>query len=147
MKTVIKCVDGSVAIMTLVDGADFLDSLQKWRNVNPEKYLSHRDMEDSAIPTDRTFRNAWADTTSELIIDIDLNKAREIHLNNIRIKRNAELVKLDVQAIQAEDIGDAENLAQIRARKQELRNLPAALAPTLASADSVDALKAIQPLE
>ena len=53
---------------------------------------------------------------------------------------------LDVQATKAQDIGDAETLAQIRARKQELRDLPATLAPTLASALSVGALKAIQPL-
>jgi len=44
-------------------------------------------------------------------------------------------------------MGNAETLTQIRARKQELRDLPAVLAPTLASALSVDALKAIQPLE
>ena len=74
-------------------------------------------------------------------------KARAIHLESIRIKRNAELSKLDVQATKAQDIGDTETLTQIRVRKQELRDLPATLAPTLASAASVDALKAIQPLE
>ena len=104
-------------------------------------------MPDSAIPTDRTFRNAWADTTPELTIDVDMAKARAIHLESIRIKRNAELSKLDVQATKAQDIGDTETLTQIRVRKQELRDLPATLAPTLASAASVDALKAIQPLE
>ena len=82
-----------------------------------------------------------------LTIDIDMAKARNIHLERIRIKRNAELSKLDVQATKAQDIGDAVTLTQIRARKQELRDLPATLAPTLASAASVDALKAIQPLE
>ena len=104
-------------------------------------------MPDDAIPEDRTFRDAWADTTPELVIDIDMVKARDIHLERIRVKRNAELSKLDVQATKAQDIGDAETLAQIRARKQELRDLPVTLAPTLASAASVDALKAIQPLE
>jgi hypothetical protein len=104
-------------------------------------------MPDDVIPTDRTFRDAWADTTPELTIDVDMAKARDIHLESIRIKRNAELSKLDIQATKAQDIGNAEALAQIRARKQELRDLPATLAPTLASATSVDALKAIQPLE
>jgi len=146
MKTVIKTTNG-VAIMSLVEGANFDDALLKWKLVNPGKYISHRNMPDDVIPADRDFRNAWADTTPELTIDIDMAKARAIHLENIRIKRNAELSKLDIQAIKAQDIGDADTLAQIRARKQELRDLPVTLAPTLASADSVDALKAIQPLD
>ena len=147
MKTVIKRVDGSVAIMTLVDGVDLDTAIGKWQQVHPNMYLSHREMPDDVIPTDRTFRDAWADTTPEVCIDIDMAKARDIHLERIRIKRNAELSKLDIQATKAQDIGDAVTLTQIRARKQELRDLPATLAPTLASALSVDALKAIQPLE
>lgn len=147
MKTIIKCTDGSVAVMTLVGDSDVGEALSKWGGLHPNKYISHREMPDDAIPEDRTFRDAWADTTPELVIDVDMVKARDIHLERIRVKRNAELSKLDVQATKAQDIGDAETLAQIRARKQELRDLPATLAPTLASAASVDALKAIQPLE
>jgi len=147
MKTVIKCVDGSVQIMTLVAGIDFHTVFGKWKAAHPGKYLSHREMPDNAIPTDRTFRAAWADTTPELTIDVDMAKARSIHLERIRIKRNAELSKLDIQAIKAQDMGDVETLTQIRARKQELRDLPATLAPALASAVSVEALKAIEPLE
>jgi hypothetical protein len=147
MKTVIKCTDGSVQIMTLVNSEDETEAIEKWKLAHPDAYISHRQMPDSAIPTDRTFRDSWADTTSELTIDIDMAKARSIHLERIRIKRNTELSKLDIQATKAQDIGDAETLAQIRLRKQELRDLPATLAPTLASAVSVDALIAIKPLE
>ena len=147
MKTVIKLASGDVAVMTLVDGADEAQAIEKWKAVNPGAYVSHRQMPDEAIPTDRTFRDAWADTTPELTIDVDMAKARDIHLERIRIKRNAELSKLDIEAIKAQDMGNVETLAQIRARKQELRDLPVTLAPTLASAASVDALKAIQPLE
>ena len=146
MKTVIKCVDGSVQIMTLVAGADFATAINKWKAAHPEKYLSHREMPDDVIPTDRTFRDAWTDTTPEFFIDIDMAKARDIHLNRIRVKRNAELSKLDIQATKAQDINDTATLTQIRSRKQELRDLPATLASTLASVVSADALKAIQPL-
>ena len=146
MKIVIKTTDG-VQIMTLVGDSNVTEALRKWNDLHPNKYISHREMPDDAIPTDRTFRDAWADTTPELIIDIDMAKARAIHLDSIRIKRNAELSKLDIQATKAQDVGDVDALTQIRARKQELRDLPVTLAPTLASAASVDALKAIQPLE
>lgn len=147
MKIVIKCVDESVQIMTLVAGVDFYTALDKWKAAHLGKYLSHREMPDEAIPIDRTFRDAWTDTTPELTIDVDMAKARAIYLDSIRIKRNAELSKLDIQATKAQDVGDADALTQIRVRKQELRDLPATLAQALASADSVDALKAIQPLE
>ena len=146
MKTVIKLTSGGVAIMTLVNDADEAEAIRKWKLANPEAYFSHRQMPDSEIPTDRIFRDAWADATPELTIDVDMAKARDIHLERIRIKRNAELSKLDVQATKAQDMGNVETLAQIRTRKQELRDLPVTLAPTLASAASVDELKAIQPL-
>lgn len=146
MKTIIKCTDGSVAIMTLVEGADLDAAISKWQQVHPNKYLSHREMPDDVIPTDRTFRDAWADITPELTIDIDMDKARNIHLSRIREQRNAELSKLDIEATKAQDFGNADALTQIRVRKQELRDLPVTLAPSLASAASVDALKAIQPL-
>jgi len=146
MKIVIKTTNG-VSIMTLVNDADEAEAIEKWKLVNPEKYVSHRQMPDDVIPTDRTFRDAWNDTTPEVSIDIDMAKARNIYLDSIRIKRNDELSKLDIQATKAQDIGDADALTQIRARKQELRDLPVTLAPSLASAVSVDALKAIQPLD
>lgn len=144
MRIVIKTQDG-VQIMTLVEGANFEEALAKWANVNPNQYISHREMPDDAIPTDRTFRGAWTDTTPELTIDIDMVKAREIHLNRIRIQRNEELSKLDIEAIKAQDMEDATKLAEIRQRKQELRDLPTTLAATLSAANTPDELKAIQP--
>ena len=75
MKIVIKLASGGVAIMTLVNDADEAEAIEKWKLANPEKYVSHRQMPDSAIPTDRTFREAWTDTTPELVIDIDMAKA------------------------------------------------------------------------
>ena len=146
MKIIIKKTFGGVAIMTLVNDADEAEAIRKWKSANPEAYVSHRQMPDDVIPLDRTFRDAWADITPELTIDVDMTKARNIHLESIRIKRNAELSKLDIEAIKAQDMGNVETLAQIRARKQELRDLPATLAPTLFSASSVDELEAIKPL-
>jgi multidrug efflux pump subunit AcrB len=146
MKVVITTTEG-VQIMSLVQDSNLSDALNKWASLHPNKYISHREMPDEAIPLDRTFRDAWVDTTPELTIDIDMDKARNIHLDSIRIERNAELSKLDIQATKAQDTGDVETLTQIRMRKQELRDLPANLASTLASAISIDELKAIQPLK
>jgi len=146
MKTVIKCTDGSVAVMTLVEGADLKTALRKWGDVNPGKYISHRQMEDSAIPTDREFREAWADTTPEAVIDINMVKARRIHLDRIRAKRDAELARLDIEGIRAEDLGLVDDLAKIRAKKQILRDIPQTIQVALDMAKTVDELRAIKPL-
>lgn len=146
MKTVIKCTDGSVAIMTLVEGADLSEALRKWGDVNPGKYLSHRDMEDSAIPKDREFREAWADTTPELVIDFDMVKARKIHLERIRAKRNKELDRLDKEQIKAQDQNNTVEVVKIKMQKQVLRDLPQTIAADLESAQTTEELKKVKPL-
>ncbi len=146
MRTVIKCTDGSVAVMTLVEGADLSEALRKWGEVNPGKYLSHRDMEDSAIPKDREFREAWTDTTPEAVIDIDMVKARKIHLDRIRVKRNAALADLDIESLKAIEKSDTFTLKTVADQKQALRDLPQNIAVSLESAKTIDELKKIQPL-
>ena len=141
MKTVIKTTDG-IAIMSLVEGADFDDALLKWKLANPEKYVSHRDMPDEAIPTDRDFRGAWEDTTSPLVIDINISKAKDIHLNRIREQRNAALLVLDVQAVKAADQNKLTELAEIKVKKQTLRDIPQTAATELAQATTTEQLAA-----
>lgn len=147
MKTVIKQQDGRVAIMTLVDGADLSEALRKWSDVNPGKYLFHREMEDSAIPEDREFREAWTDITPEAVIDIDMVKAKAIHIARIRVKRDAELARLDIEAVRAEDMGLVDELKKIREMKQVLRDIPQAIQADLDAAKTVDELKFISMRE
>ena len=99
MKTVIKLASGGVAIMTLVNDADEAEAIEKWKLANPEKYVSHRQMPDSAIPTDRTFREAWEDTTPELTIDIDTAKAAYVSTTLAPTKEQlmAQLAALSAQ--------------------------------------------------
>jgi hypothetical protein len=146
MKTVIKCTDGSVAVMTLVDGADLSEAIRKWGDINPGKHLSHRDMEDSAIPPDREFREAWADTTPEPVVDIDMVKARAIHLGRIRVKRDKELDRLDKEQIRAQDQNKTAEIAAIKAQKQILRDIPQTIAASLEAAKTIVDLKKITPL-
>jgi len=103
-------------------------------------------MEDSAIPTDREFREAWSDITPEPVIDIDMVKARQIHLDRIRVKRNEALKALDVAAIKAVEIGATATLEAVAAEKQALRDLPETIAADLEAAQTVEELRAIQPL-
>lgn len=91
MKTVIKKIDGGVEIMTLVNGADETECVNKWKLRYPGKYVSHRQMPDSAIPVDRDLRDSWTDTTPELVIDIDLTKANANCISKVKGLRKAAL--------------------------------------------------------
>lgn len=143
MKIAIKCTDGSVQIMTLIGTPNISEVLRKWGDVNPDKYLSHKEMPDNAIPTDREFREAWADITPEPVIDIDMMKARSLHLARIRLKRNAILNELDKQSIKAQDTEDLTKLTEIRVKKQKLRDLPEIIKDRLNMAKTVNDLRNI----
>jgi hypothetical protein len=86
----------------------------------PEGAINVRAIEDDGIPVDREFRNAWVDVTPEAKVDIDLVKAKELKLAELRRARDVELAKLDKQFMIALERG--EDLGAIKARKQELRD-------------------------
>jgi len=144
MRLVIKTTEG-VQVMNVLSGPTE-DALEKWKAVHSGIYVSSREMPDDAIPSDRDFRDAWVDTTSELIIDFDMPKARTIHLGRIRKDRNEKLALLDIDAIKAEDQNNSAELARIREQKQVLRDIPQTIASDLAAATTIEELKEIKPL-
>lgn len=155
MKIVIKRTDGSISVMHLheaapPDGAPdetvnavVRAEIAKWHADDQAEVLSWRAMSDDAIPTDRTFRNAWCDVTPELTIDIHMPKARDIHRDRMRSARAPLLASLDVAYQRADEAGDAAAKKQIADRKQALRDATAH--PGIASATSLDELKAVWP--
>jgi hypothetical protein len=58
-------------------------------------------------------------------INVNMTKARAIHLAEIRRARNAELVKEDVTFMRAVEVGDTDAQATIKTKKQTLRDIPA----------------------
>jgi hypothetical protein len=58
-------------------------------------------------------------------VNVNMTKAREIHLAEIRRVRNEELVKEDVTFMRAVEAEDADAQATIKTKKQTLRDLPA----------------------
>jgi len=98
--------------------------------------LSYEIVEDSAIPTDRSFRNAWKQNSKT--IETDMAKAREIHKANIRNARTPKLAELDIEFQKALETGAS--TTDIVSKKQALRDAPADSA--IASADTEAKLKA-----
>ena len=79
-------------------------------------------------------------------INVNMDKARAIHLEKIRRVRNEELVKEDVTFIRAVEAEDTDAQATIKTKKQTLRDLPATFDITT-DVDTPEKLKAKWPTE
>ena len=98
-------------------------------------------VEDSVIPTDRSFRDSWVGNgvgVSTATIVEDLTKAKEIHKTNIRNARIPKLAELDVEFTKALETGAS--TTDIVAKKNALRDAPADSG--IAAASTTDELKA-----
>ena len=79
-------------------------------------------------------------------VNVDMTKARAIHLAEIRRVRNEELVKEDVTFMRAIESEDTDAQATIKTKKQTLRDLPATFDITT-DVDTPEKLKAMWPTE
>ena len=144
MKIVISCTDGNVSIMSVVNENQIDECISRWQEVNQGKYKSHRKMPDEAVPTDRAFREAWEDSTTELVVDVSMTKAVEIHKDRLRAMRSPLMTALDIEYMQADELGDVQKKAQIAAKKQVLRDVTKDL--SIATAKTPDELKKAIPV-
>ena len=74
-------------------------------------------------------------------VNVIMTKARAIHMDAIRVVRNAELVKEDVTFMRAVEDGDTDAQATIKTKKQTLRDMPATFDITT-DVDTPEKLKA-----
>ena len=98
-------------------------------------------VEDSTIPTDQSFRDAWKGVgigTTGATITEDITKAKEIHKKNIRLARASKFIDLDIEYQRATET--SADTSAIVAKKQALRDAPAASGITTAA--NVTELKA-----
>ena len=98
-------------------------------------------IEDVTFPPDRKFRDAWV--RGRGAIDVSMPKARAVHMNRIRVVRDAELVKTDNDLKKAEDNNDNAEAARLRDRRKTLRDIPQTY--DLSGAATPDELDALWP--
>ena len=77
-------------------------------------------------------------------VNVNMTKARAIHLEEIRKVRNEELVKEDVTFMRAIEAGDTDAQATIKTKKETLRDIPQTFDLTT---DTPEQLKAKWPSE
>ena len=104
------------------------------QKVVPVGISTYSIVEDSVVPTDRSFRNSWVGvgigTTGGTIIE-DMTKAKELHKAKIREARVDKLSALDIEYQRATE--SSADTSAIVAKKQALRDAPAASGISTAS--------------
>ena len=98
------------------------------------KGLPWRIIDKSELPMTREFREAWRDINNS--IQIDMIKARELHMDRIRKARNIRLKELDIEQLKGNDV---------QLQKQVLRDIPQVF--DLSSEDTAEKLKLRWPEE
>ena len=96
---------------------------------------AYKIVEDSAVPTDRTFREAWENYES---ITTSFPKAKEITKTRLREERNPLLEAQDVLFMRA--VETSKDKAEIVTEKQRLRDVTA-LADDATTLDELKSLK------
>ena len=119
--------DGTVSIMTPIEG-----TAEECAKRDLPDGTSYEIVDDSVIPTDRSFRNAWKQNSKT--IETDMAKAREIHKTNIREARVAKFAELDVEFQKA--LETSSDTTAIVAKKQALRDAPAASGISTAASEA-----------
>jgi hypothetical protein len=137
--------DGQIDILQTVQQPDGSwpsvdDCLAKWTPARRDRVAGHRQIEPAEIPTDRTFRDAWADKGR---VQVDMPKAREIHRERMREARSPLLSNLDIEYQRADEAGDQTAKAEVAMRKQRLRDVTAL--PEIDAAKTPEQLKACWP--
>ena len=96
------------------------------QKVVPVGISTYSIVEDSVVPTDRSFRNSWVGvgigTTGGTIIE-DMTKAKELHKAKIREARVDKFTALDIEYQRATET--SADTSAIVAKKQVLRDYPA----------------------
>lgn len=84
----------------------------------PEDAINPQFVDESLIPTDRTFRNAWKDDNG---IKVDMSKAKDLTKDRLRNERKPLLEAQDVAFQRALESGAS--TAAIVSEKQRLRDI------------------------
>lgn len=95
-------------------------------------------VDDSDIPSSRTFRNAWV--VSHGKVTVDMVKAKDIKMTKIRIERDSLLDQTDKQWIAKTEKGN--DLKDLKDKRQKLRDLPQTVVLDGMTADQLEAFDA-----
>jgi hypothetical protein len=129
--------DGNVHIVIPAEGVTYDQLLA----TIPTDATDLTPLEASHIPADRTYRDAWEIGAN--VVSVDMPKARVIHMSRLRVKRNERLKQLDTDYLKADEDNDGQQKTAIKAKKQQLRDMPQTY--DLSTANTPEELKLMIP--
>lgn len=121
MKIGIERDDGGLTVMTLVDGLGLEDvprEIAKWEQGTGYKAVRWEEI--TEYPP-RLYRNAYELGDKQAVVNME--KARNLHRDELRIARKPMLEELDVAYVRADETGDAAQKASIASDKTVLRDV------------------------
>ena len=130
-------VDGKVVQIPEIIAEE--QALQRALAKIPQGAIDIQIVDESVIPTDRTFRNAWK--AGNGVVEHDMEKCRELHRERLRDLRKPKLDALDVDFMRALESGAP--TGAITAKKQALRDVTSD--SRLDAAQTVEELKLVIP--
>ena len=142
MSKIIFDYEGNISVMTPSSEALQIMTIEQIAEKDlPVGVSTYSIVEDSVVPTDRSFRNSWVGvgigTTGGTITE-DMTKAKEWHRTRIREARADKFTALDIEYQRATET--SVDTSAIVAKKQALRDAPAASG--IATASNTTELKA-----
>lgn len=145
-RIIFKNLDGSCGIIIAAsDAIQHGMTLEEIAMKDVPEGLEWRITDESNLPQDRYFRAAWTDNNPTETVDVDMTKARVIHMDHIRSARNEVFKKLGFPTKLNESLEQAIIPQDIQDKLQILRDLPQSL--DLSIATTPEELKAIWPEE
>lgn len=129
---------------------DQADVLLARGDIDGYKEVEYKVVEDTDLlnvhKDDKSFRQAWC-FCSKQGVRFDMDRAREIHLQRVRARRNERLSSADFEINKAEDEDspDQNLIKQLRRKRRGLRDIPQTL--DMSKASCPDDLKKIWPKE
>ena len=135
MKIIYKTPENTVSV--IIPTSEWSGSMEELAQKDVPTGLKYKIVEDSVIPTDRTFRNAW-EVDTDFKISENLTKAKDITKDRLRLERKPLLEAEDVKFMQAQETGA--DTKDIVAEKQRLRDITKK-ADTCKTTDELKALK------
>ena len=112
------------------------------KDIPADKQSSAIIIDKSQVPN-RKFRDSWKQESS-LVVE-DITKARAIHMDRIRVYRNAELAKEDINYQIALEQDNNSKKNSVASKKQMLRDIPSTF--NLSGATNGTELDALWPSE
>lgn len=131
-------IDGGVSIV--VPSNDYEGDRDEWIECVELDTVYWIDLYPIQLPGDRYFREAWRLVDNS--IEICLEHAKEIHINNLRKVRDKRLKELDVEIVVAQEREDRDLVLDIILLRDKLRMMPEDEAFNV---DDVDSLRRVFP--